>query len=322
MKTTKSIIISVLALVLFSTLAAKAVIQNNQQLFNTGGSSTDGIQVDFSTANQGIAISNGRRNTSANGSFGGGLMLIDQTAASITRKSIVNQNGVLFQMDNGGNLLKILLSTDLDSYSPNILGQQLDGFVTNNIGYENINAFSTILEAFQILSKNSVLFKNGGVALTSARLTGGTSANDVTLLTNNNRVLQVELGANGTVANVLTSADLSPAATKLLEVNGKTLNTTNTTAAFNVAAISGSAYFAKIANYSPDIIVKRQTPTQIQIINGATVVTVNSGNTNVAIPGTNLQVDSFNGNQIVFEKASSTGINAKAAQIVMHYYGQ
>ncbi len=321
MKTTKSVIISVLALVFFSTLAAKAIIQNNQQLFNTGGSSTNGIQVDFSTANQGVAISNGKRNTSANGSFGGGLMLIDQTAASITRKSIVNENGVLFQMDNGGNLLKILLSTDLDSYSPNILGQQLDGFGAH-LSYENINAFTPILDAFEILVGNVGLIKNGGVALASARITGGTAANDVILKTDNNKNLQVQLGVPGVTANVLTTADLSPAASKLLEVNGKTLNTTNTTAAFNVAAISGSAYFAKIANYSPDIIVKRQTATQIQIINGATVVTVNSGNTNVPIPGTNLQVDSFNGTQIVFEKASSTGLNAKDADIVFHYYGQ
>ncbi len=319
MKTTKSVIVSILALAL-STLAVKATMQSDVFLFNSGGSSTNGIQVDSSSAANGFTVLNGKRNQSTNLTFGGGLMFIDQTTATNTRRSLINNGGTLYQMDNNGVLLKILLSTDLPTAT---LAQTLTGFVAN-ASFSTITPATTVLGAFQTLAGNQNLILNGTQPATGLRITGGTAANDVILKTNNSKVLQVQLGVPGTTANVLTSADLSPAANKLLEVNGKTLNTGTTTVSFNVAALTGTAYTAKLANYSPDVIVKLQTGTanQVQIISGANITTINSGNTNVPIPGTNLQVDSFNGTQIVFEKANSTGLNTKAAQVILHYYGQ
>jgi|GEM_PF-3516758 len=321
-QTAKSVIVSILALIL-SIGSASAVVQSDIFLFNSGASSTNGVQVDASTATNGLVVLNGKRNQSVNSTFGGGLMLIDQTAATNRRRSLINNGGTLYQMDNNGVLLKVLLSTDLDNYSPNILGQQLDGFGAH-LSYENINQFTTILDAFEILAGNVGLIKNGGVALTSARITGGTAANDVILKTNDNKVLQVQLGVPGTTYNVLTSNDLGTVANRLLQVSTQTLSSLNPTVSFNVASGTGTAYVAKLANYSPDLIIRLQTGTanQVQIVSGSNTTTINSGNTNVPIPGTNLQVDSFNGTQIVFEKANNTGLNAKNADIVLHYYGQ
>jgi hypothetical protein len=319
-KTAKSVIISTLALALFSTLAAKAVVQSDIFLFNSGGSSTNGIQVDASTAPNGLTILNGKRNQSANSTFGGGLMLIDQTAAVNTRRSLINNGGTLFQMDNNGVLLKVLLSTDLPTSA---LTQTLTGFVVNP-SFSTITPANTVLQAFQNLAGNQNLILNGTQPFTGVRVTGGTAANDVIIKTNDSRVLQAQLGVPGPTVDIITSATAGNVANRLLEVNGKSLTASTTTATFRVASTTGTAFLAKVANYSPDIIVKLQTGTanQVQIINGASVVTVNSGNTNVPIPGTNLQVDSFNGTQIVFEKTSSTGVNAKKADIILHYYGQ
>ncbi len=320
MKSKKSVIASLLALAL-STLSASAVVQSDVFLFNSGASSTNGIQVDVSTATNGLAVVNGRRNQSTNSTFGGGLLLLDQTDATATlRRSIINNGGTLYQMDDNGTLLKILLSTDLPSAASS---QTLTGYVAGTV-FNTISPTNTILQAFQTLEGNQNLILNGTQPFTGVRITSATAANDVILKTNNNKVLQVQLGVPGPTVNVLTSADLATTATRLLEVNGKTLTTGSPTIAFQVASLTGTAYTAKLANYSPDIVIKLQTGTagQIQVISGSNSTTINSGNTNVAIPGTNLRVDSFNGTQIVFEKANSTGINARDAQVILHYYGQ
>ncbi len=323
MKTTKLVIISTLALALFSTLAAKAVVQSDVFLFNSGASSTNGIQVDASTAANGFTVLNGKRNQSANNTFGGGVMLVDQTAAINTRRSLINNGGALYQMDNNGVLLKVLLSTDLDNFNPQSISDTLDGFVANT-SFGTLSPTTTILEGFETLAGNQNLILNGTQPFTGVRVTGGTAANDVIIKTNDSRILQAQLGVPGPTVDIITSATAGNVANRLLEVNGKSLTASTTTATFRVASTTGTAYLAKLANYSPDLVIRLQTGTanQVQIVNGASVVTVNSGNTNVPIPGTNLQVDSFNGTQIVFEKTNSTGVNAKKADIVLHYYGQ
>ncbi len=312
----KLVFMSVLALFAPS---AQAVVQSNQNI--------DGLNADSSNAAQGFAIVNGNKNQAANLKFGGGLMLIDQTlpeAQQLTkRRSIVNNNGVLYRMDQNGTLLKILLSTDLDNYDPLVMLEQLDGF-TANTSYGEINAFSTVLEAFETLAGNQNLIASGDKAFNALRLTGGTAANDVILKTNNNKVLQAQLGVPGTTYDVITKADLSATADRLLEVNGKTLSTASPTASFKTNASSGKAYTAKLANQMPEILLKLDTgvANQIQVISGSNVVTLNPGNSNITIPGTNLQVDSFDGSQIVFEKANANGFNNRNSQIVLHYFGQ
>ncbi len=276
MKSQNLVIISILALSLSFGLKAKALLQSDIFLFNSGGSSNNGLRVDSAGASQGFTILNGQRNQSPNGTFGGGLMLVDPTTTINRRRFIVNNGGVLNQMDNNGNLLRILLSSDLASYDPQVLSRPLTGFVANTTA-GTITPATTVLQAFQILAGNQNLGVGAGTA-----------------------------------------------SSRLLEANGKILSSASPLASFRANASSGTAQFAKLANYNPDIVIKLQTgvANQIQIISGANTSTINAGSANVPIPGTNLQIDSFNGTQIVFEKINNTGINALNSEIVLHYFGQ
>ena len=228
-------------------------------------------------------------------------------------------------MDTNGNLLKILLSDDLDNYDPQTLEQQLDNFEDAIVGGDtiaDIDSFTTILDAFRVIVKNAKDTANGTNAFTGLKLSDGV---DEILLKANGRLLQAEIGgAGGDLRDIITTDDLSPTAMRLLEINGETLDAGNLTASFPVSPSTGTAYTATLSNFQPNISFKLVTgvANQIEIISGGSSTTVNAGNTDVVIPNTNLQIDSFDGTVLVLEKTDTAGFNALETDLVMEYFGQ
>lgn len=312
-----------LILLVFASLSANATLSSDFIQFSDGNGT--GLTVDITSANQGFFILNGQKNAAPNGKFGGGLLFVDSTSPNFDeRKAIVIDNDALYEMNSTGQLDKIILRSDLDAYDPATLQEQLDGFAADaSFDLGDIDEFTNILEAFKIIVGNSLALQNGSKAFSGLKLVDpndDTKTADVKL---DGETLKASFNG-GADEEIITTKNLKPAAVQLLEVKGNTLNGTTTQASFPIVSGLGDAFTAKLANFQPGISFRLQTGTanEVQIISGMNTTTITTASTDVQIPGTNLQVDSFDGTNIVLEKTDTSGINAYDTDIVLEYFGQ